>query len=126
MDIEELRSPSELLEALPVLQELRPELDRESYLDILKEIRPKGYRLFALRDQGQVVSVAGVEVQNNLYDRLHLRVHEMVTTERARSRGFGEVLMRFLEEFAQQRDCGGGSRREARNHARSGVRRPLI
>ena len=46
-----------------------------------------------------------MEVQNNLYDRRHLRVHEMVTTRRARSRGFGEALVRFLEKFAREQEC---------------------
>lgn len=105
MEVEELASESGGLEAFPLLRELRPELDRETYLGILSEIRPRGYRLFGVRHRGRLVSVAGVEIQNNLYDRIHLRVHEMVTTERERSRGFGEALMRSLEAFARRHGC---------------------
>ena len=105
MEIVELGTPEELAEALPVLQELRPELTREDYVRILEDLVPKGYRLFGVREGGRLVTVAGVEIQNNLYDRCHLRVHEMVTTRGARSRGFGEALMRFLEEFAKDQGC---------------------
>lgn len=105
MEIIELREPEELAQALPILQELRPELTREDYFEILEDLRPKGYRLFAVRDGSVLRTVAGVEIQNNLYDRRHLRVHEMVTAESARSRGFGAALMRFLEGFAREQGC---------------------
>ena len=47
--ITELRSESVLREAFPILRELHHQLDEQRYTELLAEMMPNGYRLFALR-----------------------------------------------------------------------------
>ena len=105
-EVEELRSEAEYREALPVIRELHGGLDEQKYLDLLGEMIPAGYRLFAIRSpSGEIVAVAGVQVLTNLYYERHLYVYDLVATEEARTEGHGGKLMDYLEELAVLEGC---------------------
>lgn len=106
MPIFEAIEPEQLARIWPVMRELRDQLDEERFLDLVTEMRPSGYRIYALEHEGDVVAVAGVAVQVNLYHLRHLWVFDLVTTGSARSRGHGEELLRFLEDLAAREGCG--------------------
>jgi GNAT superfamily N-acetyltransferase len=105
-EVVELRSEAEMGEAFPVIRELHGGLDERRYLDLLAEMVPAGYRLFAVRaPSGEVVAVAGVQVLTNLYYERHLYVYDLVATEGARSEGHGGTLMDHLEDLARSEGC---------------------
>ncbi len=105
-EVVELRSEAEMGEAFPVIRELHGGLDERRYLDLLAEMVPAGYRLFAVRaPSGEVVAVAGVQVLTNLYYERHLYVYDLVATEGARSEGHGGTLMEHLEDLARSEGC---------------------
>ena len=105
MEIVELRSEAELREVLPVLREPRGGLGEQRYGELLAEMVPAGYRLFALREGGAVAAVAGVQVLNNLYYGRHVYVYDLVATAGARSKGCGEKLLAHVEELARAEGC---------------------
>jgi GNAT superfamily N-acetyltransferase len=105
-EVVELRSEVEMGEAFPVIRELHGELDERRYLELLAEMVPAGYRLFAVRGpQGEVVAAAGVQVLTNLYYERHLYVYDLVATEDARSEGHGGTLMDHVEALARREGC---------------------
>ncbi|MDR6226098.1 GNAT family N-acetyltransferase [Desmospora profundinema] len=104
--MEELTSPEEWRESYPVMRQLRTHLDEEAFLRLVNEMRTdSGYRLFALREEGKVVALAGVVVATNLYNGRHLFVHELVTRSDCRSRGFGERLLSSLHRWGREQGC---------------------
>jgi GNAT superfamily N-acetyltransferase len=105
-EVVELRSEAEMREAFPVIRELHDQLDERRYLDLLAEMVPAGYRLFAVRgSQGAVVAAAGVQVLTNLYYERHLYVYDLVATRGARSEGHGGTLMDHVEDLARREGC---------------------
>jgi GNAT superfamily N-acetyltransferase len=66
---------------------------------------PNGYRLFAVRDSGEVAAVVGIQVLTNLYYERHLYVYDLVVTASARSKGYGQALMEHVESFAREEGC---------------------
>lgn len=104
-DVRELTTEAEFRAAFPVLSQLRDHLSEAEYLDYLAEMRAEGYRLFALFDDDEIVSVAGVVVTTNFYNGRHLFVYDLVTRADRRSEGFGTRLMTFVEEWARDHDC---------------------
>jgi GNAT superfamily N-acetyltransferase len=66
---------------------------------------PDGYRMFAVRDEGGIAAVAGVQVLTNLYYERHLYVYDLVVTAEARSKGRGSALMEHVERFARKEGC---------------------
>jgi GNAT superfamily N-acetyltransferase len=105
-EVVELRSEAEMREAFPVIRELHGELDERRYLELLAEMAPAGYRLFAVRGpRGGIVAAAGVQVLTNLYYERHLYLYDLVATEDARSEGHGGTLMDHVEELARREGC---------------------
>jgi len=105
VQIVELRSEAEFEEAFPVVRELHGELDERKYAELLAEMVPNGYRMFAVRDDGEVTAVAGIQVLTNLYYERHLYVYDFVATAGVRSKGHGAALMEHLERFARREGC---------------------
>ena len=105
MKIVELGSEAELKEAFPVIRELHDELDEQRYLELLAEMVPNGYRMFAVRNSGEVAAVAGIQVLTNLYYERHIYVYDLVATAGARPNGYGQALMEHVESFARDEGC---------------------
>lgn len=104
--IQELQSQQDWREAFPVMHELRPHLKEQEYLDLLRSMAQEGYRLFALRDGGRIVSLAGFAVLTSLSYGSHIWVYDLITAGDARSKGYGRRLLEFIEEFARREGCG--------------------
>jgi len=127
INIKTLQTKDELLEAYSVMRELRPELDEGTYFSILDNHHGR-YKIIALYDEDQLMAVAGIEIQLNLYDLRHMRVHDLVTREGVRSRGYGKKLMDWIEVLSRKERCewmvlsSGVKRTEAHSFYRSQVR----
>ena len=106
MDIVELCSAAQRREALTILRELYPSLDEDRYTRLLEEMVADGYRQFAVRHEaGELVAVAGAAVHVNLYYGRHLYLYDLVVTEGARSKGYGELLLDHVEGIARHEGC---------------------
>ncbi len=106
MHIFEAVDRDQLKRVWPVMRQLRDHLDEARFLALVDEMRPSGYRVYGLEEDGRVAAVAGVAVQTNLYNLRHLWVFDLVTAGDARSRGHGGALLRFLEQLAADEGCG--------------------
>ena len=104
--VTEIRSDGGFEEAFEVLRELHRGLDERRYRELIPEMRAAGYRMFAVREEDRPVAVAGVQRLTNLYYGRHFYVYDLSVTEDARSNGYGERLLRHVEEVARGEGCG--------------------
>lgn len=101
--IKELHSQKEILEAFPVMNQLRTHLHETAYLDLVTEAREKDmYRLFALYNQGEIVAVIGFKPMITLYYGRFVWVCDLVTDSRKRSNGYGEKLLSYVHEWSKE------------------------
>ena len=92
-------------EVLPVLRELRPQLDEESFAAVYAEGHPQGYRFTAAYAGGRCVGVAGWRLVATAHVRRKLYVDDLVTTAESRSGGVGHVLLAGMEAKARAAGC---------------------
>jgi len=101
--IQELKSKDEMRAAFPVVKQLRTHLDEPGYLRLVEEARQKdNYRMFALIEDNKIVAVTGFKPMITLYYGRFIWVCDLVTDESARSKGYGEKLLAYVEEFASE------------------------
>lgn len=105
VEIRELESQTEWVDAFPVVKQLRADLDEEQYFEYLDQMTASGYRLFGLFGDDQLAAVAGADITTNMYYGRHLWVFELVTDSDHRSKGFGRQLFQYLVEWAEDRGC---------------------
>jgi len=110
------RTEAEILRCYEVMVELRPHLSREVFLKQVQRQQADGFQLVFLEDGGEVKSVGGYCLLENLAWGKFLYVDDLVTAERVRSQGFGQQLLDWLVAEARARGC-------AQFHLDSGVQR---
>ena len=92
-------------DVLPVLRELRPHLDEESFVAVYAEGHPQGYRFTAAYQGDRCVGVAGWRVVATAYVLRKLYVDDLVTTAAERSGGVGHALLAGMEAKARAAGC---------------------
>lgn len=99
-------SDPQIAATFEVMQQLRPHLDRDRYVATIRGLMASdGLRLLALSDQDAVVAVASWRVMNMLYCGRLLYVDDLVSDERARSHGYGAMLIARLKEEGRALGC---------------------
>ena len=92
-------------EALDILRLLRPDLDDDKVLEQRDLLMANGYRLFGLHKAGRIICVAGVVLHPHLIRGAEFWVHDLVTLEEERSKGYGKAMMQHLERVALESGC---------------------
>ena len=96
----------EIAGCFDVMSELRPHLERASFVATVREMEPEGFQLAYLEDDGTIVAVAGYRIAHNLFLGKHLYVDDLVTSQRVRSKGYGDTLYNWLKDRAVSAGCG--------------------
>lgn len=103
LDFLELTSDGQILAAFPLMQELRPHLRPETFLQDIRRQQAAGYRLLAGFAQGRLVALAGVRDALTLLRGPHLFVDDLVTVAAERGRGYGRQMLQFIASHATER-----------------------
>lgn len=103
--IQELVSDVQWKKAFSVMKELHTALNDERYWRLTAVMRKEGYKMFALFENDEIVSIAGVIVLTSLYNGKYLWVHDLITTASKRSQGYGKRLVSFMEQWAKENNC---------------------
>lgn len=88
-----------------VMRELRPHIPAAEFVARVRAQETEGYRLAFVEDADGPVAAAGFRIGRNLAWGRFLYVDDLVTAARARSRGHGAVLLRWLEAHARDEGC---------------------
>jgi len=89
----------------PVFKELRPKLNFEMLLPQVRRQESQSYKILALRQNGEIVSVAGFRLCEFLAWGKILYVDDLSTLPNARGKGFAGALMNWLIEYAKNIGC---------------------
>ena len=100
----------------PVMRQLRPQFDAETFLSQVRRQQQSGYRLAYVSESDRIAAVAGFRISECLAWGRFLYVDDLVTDETVRSRGCGSRLLAWLIEQARAAGCG-------QLHLDSGVQR---
>lgn len=106
-DIRPIVNRDDLSLCYALMRQLRPHLaDFAEFAQRWQTQTAESYRLVALWDNGQVVTLAGYRIQHNLVHARHLYVDDLVTRDDLRGKGYGERLLDWLKREAQRLECG--------------------
>jgi len=96
---------AEIEKCFAVMSELRPDLRRESFLELIRHMEAEGFKLAFIEDNGKVVTVAGYRIYTTLFMGKNLYVDDLVTSESVRSKGYGQAMILWLRSLAQESGC---------------------
>jgi ribosomal protein S18 acetylase RimI-like enzyme len=97
---------ADILSTFPAMHQLRPHLERESYVALVRRMMASdGFRLAASVEGGTVHAVAGYRIVSLLHCGRSLVVDDLVTSESSRSAGHGKRLLDWLKAEAHREGC---------------------
>ncbi|MEH6551698.1 MAG: GNAT family N-acetyltransferase [Pseudomonadales bacterium] len=100
-----VETDKEIMDCFETLKELRPSLQKEGFVDRVRDMYSEGYRLISETKNNDVIAVAGFRILSNFAMGRKLYIEDLVTSEAVRSKGFGKILLDYLESFAKQEGC---------------------
>lgn len=103
--VREILNKEDLLKAFAVIKQLRTHLIEEKYLNLVEDMKKEGYKMFTLNVGEEVTAVVGFIKLTNLYYGKHVWVNDLVTDVNQRGKGYGEILLSFVNEWAKENGC---------------------
>ena len=95
----------ELYEIYEVLKQLHIKLSYKEFEDLIYDMRHMEYKMFGVLESGELITFAGVAVVTNFQYKRHLSIFDFVTDEKFRLRGYGKLMLEFLEDYAKTAMC---------------------
>jgi GNAT superfamily N-acetyltransferase len=95
----------DIADCFDCMHSLRPRLERDDFVARVRDMEPGGFRLAFIRDKGNVVALAGFRPLHTLFAGNTLYVDDLVTSPLARSRGYGRILIDWLQNHATEQGC---------------------
>ena len=105
LEIREIRDEQGLRQVWPVMQQLRPHLSEQQFVDLAAVMRPEGFRVAAAFDNDVCVAVTGFRIQHYLHRGKNLYVDDLVTETALHGRGYGKALLDWLKLEAAKSNC---------------------
>ena len=99
------KTDAEIQKCFNVMSELRTHLQPDDFLQTIRHMESEGFRLAYIEDDDTVVAVAGYRICTNLFLGKNLYVDDLVTSASARSKGYGEEMIRWLRDKASETGC---------------------
>ena len=105
MEIRELKTISEMISQLSVMQELYPTLTEIQYYEMLTEMIPNNYGQIAVFEDGKCVGISGYWIGTKLWCGKYLELDNVIVSKEYRSKGVGKILSDFLDKKAHLNNC---------------------
>lgn len=103
MEMKELTSEKEWIHAFPIIKQLRPHLNKKTYIEMISEaIAKENYKIFALYHHGEMAAVIGFMPMITLNNGRFIWVCDLVTDSNKRSKGYGKKLLAHIHEWAKE------------------------
>ncbi|HEX8197025.1 MAG TPA: GNAT family N-acetyltransferase [Pyrinomonadaceae bacterium] len=99
------QSEREILDCYPVVVELRPHIQPDEFLPMVKRLTEiAGFQLAYLTD-GEIKAVAGFRISEWLAGGKYLEIEDLAAKSGERSKGYGGELFDWLVEHAKENNC---------------------
>ena len=101
----ELGTKAEMLEQLPIIQQLYPDYTLEIYGNLLDKMIPHNYKQLIVVENGITMGLAGFWIGTKLWCGKYLEMDNVVVHEDFRSKGIGSIMTNYLNQKAIDEDC---------------------
>lgn len=103
--IKEITDLAEMVQQLPLIQCLNPNMEPARYEALLRLMLPQQYRMVGVFDGTTCLGLSGYWIGTKLYSGKYLEVDNFVVDEQYRSQGIGKLLIDWLTAQAAKHQC---------------------
>jgi GNAT superfamily N-acetyltransferase len=103
MEIKIATKEEDILKCWDVLLALRPHLDKESYVPIVKQMITEGYTLAFIEKDAKAVAAVGFRYLQFLYNGKHIYIDDLSTLPEYRGKGYAGKLLDYVTDKAKEK-----------------------
>jgi GNAT superfamily N-acetyltransferase len=105
LKIIELETKAEMLNQLPLIQQLYPDFTNQIYSDLLDEMLPNNYKQVIILEDNKSIGLSGFWVGTKLWCGKYLELDNVIVHPNHRSKGVGKLLTEYLNKKAVEIGC---------------------
>ena len=105
MELKELKSKEEMLQAYDIMLEVYPTLTLEEYSNELDVMTPHNYGQIAVIENGEIIGLTGYWLGSKLWCGRYLELDNVVVSKNHQKKGIGKMLFDYAKEKAEEHDC---------------------
>ncbi|WP_396173853.1 GNAT family N-acetyltransferase [Flavobacterium sp.] len=105
MQLKELTTKAEMLNQLPLIQQLYPDFTHQIYSDLLEEMLHYNYKQVVVYENGESVGLSGFWIGTKLWCGKYLELDNVIVHPNHRSKGVGKLLTEYLNQKAIETGC---------------------
>lgn len=105
MEIKELKTATDMLTQISVMQFLYPKLTAEKYATYLQEMLPHNYIQIAVFDNGKCIAITGCWSATKLWTGKYFEIDNFIVHPDHRAQGVGKMLTDYIEKKAIENGC---------------------
>ena len=103
--IKELHSKQEMLDQLPLIEQLTATITGESYSEMLVDMLAHGYRQVGVFDGDKCIGLSGFWITTKIYSGKYVELDNVVIDKEYRSKGIGKLLCDWVLKEAKTKGC---------------------
>lgn len=105
MPIIELKTLTDFIPALKLVQQTNPQLTKKQFESRLKKMLKIGYRCIAYMEKGKMIGICGFWHGTRFWCGDFIDLDNVVVDEKARGRGIGKKMLDWVEKEAKRLNC---------------------
>lgn len=102
MEIRELKSKSEMMKHIALLQEMYPNLSLEDYSKDLDDMIPNNYFQVAVFENGKCLGLSGVWFGTKLWCGKYIELDNIIVSNKFRSKGVGKYIFDYVQNLGKE------------------------
>jgi GNAT superfamily N-acetyltransferase len=105
LEPQEASTPEEIARCFPIMHQLRPHLEEQTFVERVMRQMGEGYRLVYVADGKNVQAAGGFRILQFLAWGKVLYIDDLVTGSEARRKGYGGKILQWVIEQAKLAGC---------------------
>ena len=101
----ELTTIKEMLPCFWLIQQLYPDMTKNKYKKLLKEMMKGGYRQVVVFKKDKAVGLSGYWINTKLYCEKYIEPDNVIVDKNHRSKGIGKLIGDWMAEKAEELKC---------------------
>jgi len=102
----QILTPKDIKRIVPLIQELNPELDKQTIESNQKEMFGiANYRCFGLFKSDHLIGVSSGWITVRHYSGKQMEIDNVIVTSGDQSKGYGKQFIEFIEQWSRDQEC---------------------
>jgi len=102
----QILTPKDIKRIVPLIQELNPELDKQTIESNQKEMFGiANYRCFGLFKSDHLIGVSSGWITVRHYSEKQMEIDNVIVTSGDQSKGYGKQFIEFIEQWSRDQEC---------------------